>query len=413
MRKPVSCIAVIICLVLVLSFAGGCSAPGGENTLSEEENTFVRLLSMLPAEAKEGHIITIIDYESFGKVNGISLYDEDGKRITEEEFLDNIRNVYETGALFGLDIFVFGSDWTCIKESSSRLPIEDNTIGYSITDVNAEINNISTIYTDSGIGQYSANPYGLVAAVGDFDAKSTRDALENRGEWPSWAVDNFRSEEYKKIVIYSWVNGMEVHLDSRQKPPHLNVFGCAAPLAVTDGQLFVGTSTEDIKSAIDSSMNKGRSLADIPEYVLVARHMYDLNTVGLLVMDEELLRDIPGEAEAFFGLSSYYGPEFENFTTIGMGPGKDDKGEYMALVIVFNNPAAAEEGFSALEQKIEVFNHIYEMYDKYHDYSRCYIYDTEISIDDEVLSAKLYTGYESLWRYWLIKRWPGGIAIDN
>ena len=53
------------------------------------------------------------------------------------------------------------------------------------------------------------------------------------------------------------------------------------------------------------------------------------------------------------------------------------------------------------------------MYDKYHDYSRCYIYDTEISIDDEVLSAKLYTGYESLWRYWLIKRWPGGIAIDN
>jgi hypothetical protein len=75
----------------------------------------------------------------------------------------------------------------------------------------------------------------------------------------------------------------------------------------------------------------------------------------------------------------------------------------MALVIVFEDSATAEEGISALEQKIKAYNKIYDMNDTNNKY---YIYDTEISVDNEVLSAKLYTGYESLWRKWFINLWP-------
>lgn len=144
-------------------------------------------------------------------------------------------------------------------------------------------------------------------------------------------------------------------------------------------------------------MNKKPSLTDIPEYVLVAQYMHDLNTIGLLIIDEVLLQDALDAAE------SYYGPKLKNFTTVGMGLGKDDKGEYMALVIVFEDSEAAEEGISVLEQKIEVYNKIYDMND---NNSKYYIYDSEINVDNMVVSAKLYTSDESLWRHWFINLWP-------
>ena len=272
--------------------------------------------------------------------------------------------------------------------------IAHENVGYSITDVKAEINNIPSIrIVTPGIGTYTYNLLdALVAAVGDFDAQSTEDALENRSEWSSWAKDNFTSEEYEKTAIYSWGDGLEFHIESRHEPPHIEYYGRAVPLAVSDGQLFIGSSTAYIKSAIDANLNKKSSLADIPEYVLVAQYMYDLNTIGLLIVDEVLIRDALDVPE------SYYGPKLKNFTTVGMGLGKDDKGEYMALVIVFENPEAAEEGFSALEQKIEVYNKLCNEY----DLKRALIYDTEISVDNLVLSAKLHTDDESLWRHWFI-----------
>jgi len=391
MRKLSFYVAIILCLVLIVPVAGGCSK-------TEEQNTFEKLLSLLPVEAKEGRAISIIDYESFRKVNGISLYDEDSNKITKEVYTETIMNTYNSGDMFGVDILWYSSDWTGILNDGLFSPITHENIGYSITDVNAEINNIQSLRIVSpGAGEYNDNLDALVAAVGDFNAQSTKDALENRSEWPSWAKDNFVSEEHEKIAIYSWGDGLEIHLGSRYEPPHIDPIGRAVPLAVSDGQFFFGGSTADIKSAIDASMNKKSSLADIPEYVLVAQYMHDLNTIGLLIMDEVLLPDALDAPESIFG------PKLKNFTTVGMGLGKDDKGEYMALVIVFDNTVAAEEGFSALEQKVEVYNKIYDMNDNNNKY---YIYDTEISVDNIVLSAKLYTGHKSLWRHWFINLWP-------
>jgi len=88
MGKLVSCIAAIMCLSLLVPVAGGCSQP-------EEENTFIKLLSLLPATAKDDSSITLIDYERFYQVNGISIYDENGQRIKREEYLKILKG---TGA---------------------------------------------------------------------------------------------------------------------------------------------------------------------------------------------------------------------------------------------------------------------------------------------------------------------------
>lgn len=390
MRKLVFCVAIILCLVLIVPVAWGCSKP-------KEENTFVKLLRLLPETARDGRAITIINYESIREVNSISLYDEDNQRITREEYIEAFINMNIAGTLFGSDIFQYGSYWTGFKDDVLFSPIQDYNIGYNIMDVNAEINNIYSVsLMSSGIGKLVYNFDALVAAEGNFDAQSTKDALENRGKWPSWAIDNFTIEEYEKTIIYSWGDSLEFHLMNHSGPPHLDEFGRAVPLAVSDGQLFIGSSIEDIKSAIDSSMNKAPSLADILEYVLVAQGMHDLDAIGVIIIDELLIRDILASAEPDFG------PQVKNYTTVCVGPGKNDKGEYMALVIVFDNPESAEEGATLLEQRIEVYNKLCnEFY-----YNTALIYDTEINVEDRVLLAKLYTNDKSLWRNWFFNQWP-------
>ncbi len=391
MRKLVFCIALILCLVLIVPVAWSCSE-------TEEENTFVKLLTLLPETARKGRVIILIDYESFRKANGIFLYDEDNQRLTNEEFRDTIMNLSMDGNLFGEHILLYGSYWTGLKDDILSSPIQDSNIGYSITDVNAEINNIYSVsLSSSGIGSLGSNLDALVAAVGNFDTLSTEQALNNRDKWPLWAIDNFKSEECEKITIYSWGDSLEFHLANRRNPPHLDEIGRAVPLAVSNGQLFIGSSTEDIKSAIDSSMDKAPSLADLPEYLLIAQGMHYLNTIEIIIVDELLIRDILASAE------SYYGTKLENFTTIGMGHGKDDNGEYMALVIVFENQEYAEESVPLLEQRIEAYNKLYKMNFRYEEHL---IYDTEISIDDKVLQAKLYTDDELLWRRWFFNELP-------
>ena len=54
----------------------------------EPKNIFTESLKLLPSDARDGRVITIINYESFRKVNGISVYDEDNQRLTKEEYFE-------------------------------------------------------------------------------------------------------------------------------------------------------------------------------------------------------------------------------------------------------------------------------------------------------------------------------------
>lgn len=226
----VNLIFLVFLLMLIMPLLVSCSGT------AESNNTFIELLKMLPAEAKEGRVITIIDYESFRKVNGISFYDEDNQRLTNEEFRDNIMNLSKAGNLFAENILQYGSYWTGLNDDILSSTIQDNNIGYNLTDVNGEINNIYSVsITSLGMGKFDYNSNALVVAIGDFDARYTEHALNNRDEWPLWAIDSFKSEEYEKITIYSWGDFLEIHLVDRRSPPHLDPLGRAVPLAVSDG----------------------------------------------------------------------------------------------------------------------------------------------------------------------------------
>ena len=91
-------------------------------------------------------------------------------------------------------------------------PIQSRYVGYSLTDVDAEINNInirpSNIFPEN---QYNFQPDLMIAAIGRFDPKATENAFDNQSEWPSWAIDDYAHEKIapeegiKKRRIYSLV----------------------------------------------------------------------------------------------------------------------------------------------------------------------------------------------------------------
>ena len=182
MRKLVSCMAIIICLVLAIPLAGGCSEP-------EEENTFTRLLSLLPAEAKEGRVITLINYKLFWQANGIQIYDSDNLRIDREEYVYKLIDITNDGHFYGEDIFRFSSYWTSMGTYLDMSSIKDENIGYKVTDVDAEINNIFSLYSPDfmlfGADSFGGNEDMMLAAVGELSQQATeivRRAIGDRKE---------------------------------------------------------------------------------------------------------------------------------------------------------------------------------------------------------------------------------------
>ena len=95
-------------------------------------------------------------------------------------------------------------------------------------------------------------------------------------------------------------------------------------------------------------------------------------------------------------------PRIIQFQTVGIGPGRDEVGTYMVLVLVYANSAAAEEDVALVEKKISKFN---TFCDRSPYSANCSIYYKEIRTEGRILLAKLYSADESLWKYWFFNQW--------
>jgi hypothetical protein len=390
MRKLAFYVTILLCLTLIFPVSGGCSE-------TDDENTFIKLLSLLPATAKEERVITLIDFERLWEVNGISIFDEDGQRISRDDYVTKIIDICAEGSPVGLDILDFSSYWTSKPFDLDTSSLTEENVGYEVTDIDAEINNIHYLSVP-GLFDYDVFTCALdvmIAAVGELSAKVTNDALGNRDEWPSWATENYTSEDHRGIIIHSWGDCFEEHLQDRKSPPNLDHLGRAIPMAVSDGLLFIGSYPDHLKSMIDTTFNEVDSLADIPEYKMVAQGMNNLGAIGVVIIEEAQTKYI--QMLCFISR-----PRIDNYITVGFGPGMDETGSYIALVAVYENGEDAELGISQMEQKIEAFNTFYDAHEISIENA---IYNTEIRRDGRVMMAKLYTANKDLWIYWFFNQW--------
>ncbi|MBN1692482.1 MAG: hypothetical protein JW845_02890, partial [Dehalococcoidales bacterium] len=326
----------------------------------------------------EGPIyFTLIDYASIYQ-------DEEITFSTFDELFSKTDEGKISYAIIGWGSFITGySRW------ANTSSIRKEYVGYDITCVDAEI-------------QFGQPPANGVVAIGRFDPQATGEALSQQGEWPSWAVAAYTTEDYHGVTIHSWGSGLEFHLENRLIPPHIDELGRAKPLAVTDKYLFYAASVETVRQMIDASQNQYSSLADLPEYAAIADGLSNLKAyvaiisegsqanVGLYINVNPQYKDKP------IYLSNYVEPLLKNYLTFGSGLGRDAKGTYMAVVLYHENHDDALENFSLLEQRIKNLSSLID----YNPWSEK-ITNVDIEVEGNMLLAKLYTDSLSLWASWI------------
>lgn len=339
----------------------------------------MELLNLVPASAVgEGmpFSFTLLDYARIYKDAGIVLTKpEDMYNAVNKD--DIVMMAAASGSyITGYGRFAFEP---IIKETNRK-----EYIGYDVTCVDAEI-------------QFGMTPKIGVAAIGRFDPQATKDTLSHQDEWPSWAKEDYTTEEYRGITIHSWGDGLQNHLTTRLLPPHIDELGRAMPLAVTDKYLFYGPSVEAVKLMIDASQNQGHSLADLPEYASLAEGLFRLGTYTAIMGDESQTVG-PEDIEI-----DNPGPLLKHFLTSGFGVGQDEKGYYTALVIYHESDTNAQANVSLLKERIEDPAGIAASAKESWNIQ---FTDIQINVDGKLLLAKLYSESVGLWPGWFFTQHP-------
>lgn len=402
----------LITRIIIMSLLSGILISGScTSKLPAKENVFLKLLELFPESAKDSGAFSFIDYNRIWQANGISLINPQGQKISQEELTEIIIPRLKALSFVGDYYLELGSFYTGFGGTLFYSPLKKASIGYDKTDVEAEIN-VFNIKRFNPRGKMLFDQDLMVAAIGSYNPQNTAHALDNKKEWPSWALDEYATENYHDIIIYSWGNGNLQHIEGDDtvvlSAPHIDDLARARPFAISEGHLFVGINIEDIKSMIDASLNESRSLADVQEYALAAKASYELGAYGAIIAHEYLAYEGIGMQTPDY-LDMYLqelfdnentkvnkqnnAPKLKKFMTFAAGLGNDEKGNFLTLVIVHENEDEARYNISLLEQQIEMATWVEPM-------SNNVLYETEIKTEGKVLLAKLYTDMKILPALW-------------
>lgn|GEM_PF-3427242 len=359
-------IVIVIMLLCVISCASVCSCTCDE---IKDSATFIGLMKLLPANTLSNDEIILINYSKIWDDAGISFYKEDGSKMNREEIIDVTLSSLMV-RIGGDTAFEFSSFYSGMSRMIGMPKNLFDTLGYTpMADVHAEI--IYGSARDKNI---------MIGMKGNFTLDATRNALKNQDEWPERVKDNFAIESYLGIPVYSWGDYIDGGLAEPLSPPHLDLWGIARPLVAMDGNMLIGDTVDNVKAMIDAVTGESTSLADIPEYALIAERMDSLGVYAVIMSKTMTERD---QYQLLLPL--------QQFLAVGFGDGKDERGNYTSVVAVYENEDLAEENALILEERLVEVAMILEKNPEF----------TDIQHDGRVLFAKLYIDETSLGLNWL------------
>ena len=380
-RVIIIVLVLAIVLVPVTAFCGGC----GE---TKKSNTFTELLGLVPAEAAEAAppvCFVLIDYASFYRDNDITF-------TTIEDLVTEIKK--KPHEVF-MNMPGEGSFITGYSPYAEHSTIKKQYVGYDVGDVDAEI-------------LFGTSPAEGVSAIGRFNPEATKEAFNNRDEWPDWAVAEYATEEYQGVTIHSWGDGFKMHFTPQNVnslcAPHIDSLGRAMPLAVTDKYLFYHPSQESVRKMIDASQKKRKSLEDLPEYTVLIDHLEKYHiysvvlgnaaTANFFISD---IRDSKQLTEENKGTRiAGLGTPLKKFLTCGCGSGYDKKGTFAIFVVYHENSNDARENVPLFKQRL--VNQTSLLSDK--SWAEL-VKDFEIEAHGQVMIARLYTDSPALRSSWI------------
>jgi hypothetical protein len=361
---------------MILPMMASCS--GTTTQLNNQtSNTFLELLKMQPdvplanSLGSPGYIL-MHDYAKIRDVYGISLpSSSDEKEINK--YLQAILNAdvsLDTQSP-GLFNFVWASGFFVQYLETSN--IRSQNVGYGPNNIDASID------ISSGLG-----------LIGTFNPQATKNIFNKQDGWSNETKDNYTTENYQDITINSWgdrTNSGEIHLRDRLGLPAHDFLGRIYTLAVTQKNVFYSNSVANVKTMIDAKWGKSASLADVPKYATAARGLTELGAYSALISND-MKRD-SFEFDSIKKSDTGLAPLLKPYQAFGSGEGKDDKGLYLAVVLVYNDQKSAADNAGILKARID--KGTYALGNTIIAWKQFFI-NSQINAEGNVVLAKLYFG---------------------
>lgn len=368
---------LIVIMVLLL----GCKHT------EKESNRFIELLELFPESAVEDECFFLIDYEAIWKRSGIVFPNSPlNKSEIVDILLEQLFSDFRNQDQWIVEFSSFYTGWVFPEwQQKGVAPVQHKYVGYDIPNIAAEINNGVKEQCTPAFGSIEnlSMPDLKVAAIGSFSPEETERALENQEEWPDWVVDCYQKERYHGVVIHDWTPDSVPPDFQGISPPH-NLDGELPALAVKDNRLYVGESGEEVRQMMDADAGRSGTLADIPEYALLANGLTELGAYVAILGDGRLTNTDSG---------SFTDYPLHPFLTFGTGYGSDEKGYYVALVLVHKNEESANANVEILPKRFEEY--------RFSLGGEPFVEDIQVWSEGKVLKAKLYTEELTYWYCWL------------
>ena len=188
----------------------------------------------------------------------------------------------------------------------------------------------------------------LEVVRGRFNPGATDRALSACSECPQG-----QRLEHNGIQFYSWGEDGISDISKRFSPPAFDQLGRGGRIAILDDYVFRTVVTEDMRALIDANRGDRRSIADREDFQLLASALTELNIYSAFLSgDVPLLQEIIQERLKIES-ASLQGTPLLPYVAYAAGVGKDQNGDFMAIVLVHSDSVAADANVDRLFNRIE------------------------------------------------------------
>lgn len=296
-------------LVVILLVPVSCGSP-------RKENSFLEMLKVVPDTQGTRFGVYISDHAKVRETYDIPLPPLDADNEAIMEYFMALAGHPSTGLRIAGASFVSGLGPSRAYES----PIRRQNIGFGPQDVDQDIS-------------AGGPPLTIEAIKGDFDLAAIEEAISRCDESVMPDIVS-----YEGIVIYDW--GPDIHRERRLMPPAFDNLGRGGAIAVQEDYVFRVLTLEAVEVMIDASQGRVTSLADNPDFSLMAEALWEMGAHSIFLSD----RVVDREEDAPLPQSLLFGPR-----TYGTGVGwrvTELAGAlraftFMAIVLVYDSPEEA------------------------------------------------------------------------
>ena len=206
-------------------------------------------------------------------------------------------------------------------------------------------------------------PRQLHVLVGRFDPEAGDEGIrrgyrETRD--PADGCPQMDTRSHRGVEYYEWEDGLDdANRRCRPGPAVLDFGGRGDSLAIQKQYVLGAYNNDGMERLIDTGLGELPSLADNQDFRLLARGMTELGAYSAYMSDETQSLDATlaarrdtGESLRVFRESLEASPLLRPYRAFATGAGKDEQGEYMALALVHDKEADAEDNVDLLRRRL-------------------------------------------------------------